>query len=87
MGLVLMGSAKLARKLATPPCLPSGSQATGFYASAYTLNSAVGDLASGTKVISYRGTNSDGWNILPDIAFGWITDSTPQTSVPATCFK
>jgi hypothetical protein len=46
---------------------------TGFYGSAYTLNQTVGDMPAGTKIISYRGTNSDGWNILPDIAFGWIT--------------
>jgi hypothetical protein len=34
-------------------------QAAGFYAISYTIGSGVDGLASGTKVISYRGTNSD----------------------------
>jgi hypothetical protein len=54
--------------------LPGASQTTGFYASAYSLNSAVGDLASGSKIISYRGTNADSIGpALQDIAFGWVT--------------
>jgi hypothetical protein len=47
---------------------------TGFYASAYTLSQAVGDMSAGSKIISYRGTNADGVGpALQDIAFGWIT--------------
>jgi hypothetical protein len=53
--------------------LPTGSQATGFYASAYTLDGAVGNLGSGSKIISYRGTNSDGWNVLHDVSNDRIT--------------
>jgi len=30
----------------------------GFYAIAYTLDEAVGDLAAGTVIISYRGTDN-----------------------------
>jgi hypothetical protein len=53
--------------------IPSGSQATGFYASAYTLDKAVGDMPAGTKIISYRDTESDGdytrgWSISPGLA-------------------
>ena len=33
------------------------AQSHGFYGLAYTLNSAVGDLAAGTTIISYRGTD------------------------------
>jgi len=34
------------------------AQAAGFYAAAYTLTEAVGDLAAGSTVISYRGTGA-----------------------------
>lgn len=32
------------------------AQAAGFYAISYTLNAAVGDMAAGETIISYRGT-------------------------------
>jgi Ca2+-binding RTX toxin-like protein len=48
--------------------LPSGSTEAGFSAVAYKLEAAVGDLAAGTIIISYRGTNDSidpltGWPI------------------------
>jgi hypothetical protein len=35
------------------------AKAAGFYAISYTIGSGVDGLASGTRVIAYRGTNAD----------------------------
>jgi hypothetical protein len=54
--------------------LPTGSQAVGFYAISYKVGSGVDGLASGTTVISYRGTNADSAaNFLSDSWNGYGT--------------
>ncbi|MCA3559514.1 MAG: hypothetical protein IOC82_00605 [Aestuariivirga sp.] len=53
--------------------IPSGSEAAGFYASAYTL-------ADGSTVISYRGTDGlDPFAEGNDILNGWVAGAGTQT--------
>lgn len=62
--------------------LPQGSESVGFYAIAYTLDAAVGTMAAGQTIISYRGTD----NILglgtpaSDLLNGWTFGAGVQTS-------
>lgn len=45
---------------------------SGFYAIAYKLDAAVGDLAANTTIISYRGTDDcTSWGSENDIISGW----------------
>lgn len=72
-GMELTGAALGNATILNVP-IPSGSQAVGFYASAYTLTAAVGTLASGSKIISYRGTNTDSLGTAAsDVFNGWVT--------------
>ncbi|MEN3792837.1 hypothetical protein [Fulvimarina sp. MAC3] len=47
------------------------AQAAGFSATAYTIGAGVDDLSPGETVISYRGTDFDGFDLLDDGVEGW----------------
>jgi hypothetical protein len=65
-----IGSATLKQQSDTAQGTPG--VASGFYAAAYTIGTGVDGIASGTTIISYRGTstNSTGATLL-DAATGW----------------
>ena len=48
--------------------LPAGFETAGFYAVAYELTQAVGDMAAGTVIISYRGTDAPWTELLGTVA-------------------
>ncbi len=58
-----LGNAKISSNVTTPASWSDSS----FFAQQYTLESAVGDLAAGTTIISYRGTDK----ITADAFQGW----------------
>jgi hypothetical protein len=64
---------------------PAGVNA-GFYAISYTIGSGVDGLASGTTVISYRGTNAD--NVSSFVTDAWngygTAPGTPPTARPSS---
>jgi hypothetical protein len=67
-------------------------QGAGFYAIAYTIGSGVDGLASGTKVISYRGTSGDSfWKVLTDAWNGYGTalgsPNNPQAYLAAEFYQ
>jgi hypothetical protein len=67
-----VGSATIGLTSTDPAANIPNGQSAGFYAAAYTIGTGVDGIASGSTVISYRGTNfDDKVQLLWDVLFGW----------------
>jgi hypothetical protein len=65
--------------------MEGSGEGSGFYAIAYEVGSGVDGIEAGTKVISYRGTNSFGGLFPNDIFSGWAVGAgilSPTTYAP-----
>ncbi len=75
--------------------LPQGSQSAGFYAVAYSVGAGVDGIASGTTIISYRGSDgltrdNDPVSGGSDILNGWLAGAglpTSQTDLATEFYK
>lgn len=81
-GSAKIGNATISKTLANFD-MEGDAKSAGFYAISYTVGTGVDDVASGTKIISYRGTDNfsddpeKGGN---DILEGWVAGTGTPTS-------